>query len=67
LLRKLILIAVETGATTSVLFIVIVLLLLSASGEPVAVAFELCLGRAYANTLLFNSPYTVVALGSDLR
>jgi hypothetical protein len=34
---------------------VIVLLLLNSNGLTVAVALELCIGRVYANTLLYNS------------
>jgi hypothetical protein len=46
------LLAVETGATTSVVFIVVVVLLGSPRSQPIAVAFELLIGRFYTNTLL---------------
>jgi hypothetical protein len=46
------LMAVESGALTATLFIVTIILLLSVRDQPAAVGVELCLGRAYANTLL---------------
>jgi hypothetical protein len=52
------LIAVETGATTSTLFLITVLLLLNMNAQTFAVAIELCVGRAYAITVLYNSSST---------
>jgi hypothetical protein len=47
------LLAVETGATTSVLFVVVVILLGSPPrNQSIAVAFELMIGCMYTNTLL---------------
>jgi hypothetical protein len=49
--------AVETGATTSILFIVICILLVSPANQPIAVALQLILGRTYTNTLLYVTPH----------
>jgi hypothetical protein len=46
------LLAVETGATTSVVFIVVVILLGSPRNQSIAVACELMIGCMYTNTLL---------------
>jgi hypothetical protein len=46
--------AIETGAITSALFIVTIILLLMPMYSPIAVALEMITGRAYANTLLYN-------------
>jgi hypothetical protein len=46
--------AVETGVTTSVLFVVTLVLYGLPTTAPLAVAIELCVGRTYANTLLYS-------------